>query len=118
MFDYFMITMVSISYINKININTLIGILFYLECIIKNDITMTKNIAFISAVSLIAINTYNYYPLLFTRYIASLIIGITSRYIRNLPKYINNNTIGWFLTSIWHICVANILLTASYTAND
>lgn len=117
-FDYFMITMVSVSYINNININMLIGILFYLECIIKNDITMTKNIAFISSVSLIAINTYKYYPVLFTQYIASLIIGVISRYIRNLPAYINNNTIGLLLTSIWHICITNILFTASYTAID
>jgi hypothetical protein len=114
-----MITLVGMSYINNININILIGILFYLESIIKNDISITKNVSFITSIIFSGINTYNIYPQLFYPFIIAVLVGVISRHIRNIIyNYKGHNVYMFLFTYLWHICITVILFISSYTAND
>lgn len=58
-FDYIIISALAMSYINNSNINILFGLCFFIEIILKRQISMTKNIVFLSACSLALFNTFN-----------------------------------------------------------
>lgn len=111
--------MVGMSYINNLNINILIGILFYLESVMINDIAWTKNVSFITSIVFSGINTYKIHPSLFYPFTLAVLVGVLSRYIRNLIlNHSGHNIYMWFFTYIWHICITIILFISSYTAND
>jgi hypothetical protein len=117
LFDYFMITIVGVSYINNININIIIGIIFYFEMLLKQNISITKNITFIICILLSCINTKNHCNHLFIPLLAATIIGVLSIVMRNTvyEKYGPNN-FTYILTFIWHCCVASVLYITCFTA--
>lgn len=114
-----MITIVGASYINNIYINIIIGIVFYLEVLLKQNISITKNITFIICILLSCINTKNHCNHLFIPLLAATIIGVISIVTRNIlyEKY-GPNIYTYTLTFIWHSCVASVLYITCFTAID
>ena len=115
-FDYIIISALAMSYINNSNINMLFGLCFFIEIILKRQISMTKNIVFLSACSLALFNTFNVDYWLFIYFSLVTIIGIPVLYYRNIFYYSTGYTpIVCFLTTVWHLCAMTGLWISSYS---
>jgi hypothetical protein len=116
-FDYLIISAISMSYINNLNINILFGLCFFIEMILKQQITITKNIVFLLACGLSLFNTFYVDYCLFIYLLLVIVIGIIAIQYRNLSYYSTGYTpFVCFLTTIWHVCAGSILFVSSYTA--
>ena len=116
-FDYMVISAIAMSYLNNYNINILFGICFYLEILLKKEITMTKNIIFLLTCGLSLFNTFYVDYWLFIYLLSVIVIGIPALLYRNLFYYSTGYTpVVCFLTTMLHICAGSILFVSSYTA--
>lgn len=116
-FDYMVISAIAMSYLNNYNMNILFGICFYLEILLKKEITMTKNIIFLLTCGLSLFNTFYIDYWLFIYFLSVIVIGIPALQYRNLFYYSTGYTpVVCFLTTLWHICAGSILFVSSYTA--
>jgi hypothetical protein len=116
-FDYIIISALSMSYINNSNINMLFGLCFFIEIILKQQITITKNIVCLLTFILVLFNTLYIKPYLSYIFILVTIIGILVYYYRNILYYSTGCTLHayFFLTTLWHLCAMIGLCISSYS---
>lgn len=116
-FDYLMITLVCMSYINHYKTNFLLTSLLLLEYFNTKSIATVKVISYISSTGLAIYKTYIYVDKYhFNLLLVSSLTGFTIYIIRYSFIEKNNTYSNFLLTTAMHICATNILYVSSITA--
>jgi len=114
-FDYIVISSLAMIYINNYVINSIFLLCFFVEFLLKKNISLTKNIVFLSACILALFNTFHSNYELYLYLLLVMIIGILALQYRNIYYDSSSYTpIGCLLTTIWHLCAVSGLLILSY----
>jgi len=109
-FDYLVITLIGVNYINQIFINTLLLLLGYYEYQRTKSIEYTKDISMMmGAVKGIVVTYYHSELIILYLLLMSIVYACTIRAVRRFFYYRYNGLHNLLFTYLFHICVTNIL---------
>ena len=117
LFDYMMIYLTCLSYLNNSTLNSVLVLSGIYEYINKESIEITKNITFTLTLLKSITCTYIY----INNQFFFIIVGVSSMgvivYKIRYSLYLIDPRKTWYMTWIWHLCVTTILYISSITAN-
>jgi hypothetical protein len=116
LFDYVMIYLTSLSYLNNSTLNSALVLSGIYEFVNTESIENTKNVTF--GITLLKSITYAY--IYINNQYFFIIVGVSSMgvivYKIRYSLYLVDPIKTWYLTWIWHACVTTILYISSITA--